>query len=69
MEPTLHDSERVYVNKLTLGARIYTGFNFDSPELKCFRMPGFRDARVGDVVVVNDPYYRCRDSKIGRAHV
>ena len=62
MEPTLHDSERVYVNKLTLGARIYTDFNFDSPELRCFRMPGFRDARVGDIVVVNDPYYRCRDS-------
>lgn len=62
MEPTLHDGERVYVNKLTIGARIYTDFDFDSPELKCFRMPGFRDARVGDVVVVNDPYYRCRDS-------
>lgn len=62
MEPTLHDGERVLVNKLTLGARLYTDFDFDSSELKCFRMPGLREARVGDIVVVNDPYYRCRDS-------
>ncbi|MBE6251053.1 MAG: signal peptidase I [Bacteroidales bacterium] len=62
MEPTLFDGERVCVNKLTLGARIYTDFNFDSPELKCFRMPGLREANVGDIVVINDPYFRCRDS-------
>lgn len=62
MEPTLYDGERVCVNKLTLGARIYTDFNFDSPELKCFRMPGLREANVGDIVVINDPYFRCQDS-------
>ena len=62
MEPTLHDGERVCVNKLKLGARIYKEFDFASPYLECFRMPGFRKVQVGDVVVINDPYSRCNDS-------
>ena len=62
MEPTLHDGERVYVNKLKAGARIYTDFDFENPHLNSFRLPGFRDVRVGDVVVINDPYFRCKDS-------
>ena len=57
MEPTLHTGEGVWVNKLLMGARIYTKFDFeDSPELHCFRMPGLRKLRVGDVAVFNYPY-------------
>ena len=37
MLPTLSDGKRVYVNKLLMGARIYTKYDFDSPELGCFR--------------------------------
>lgn len=62
MEPALHDGERVYVNKLKAGARIYTDLDFESPHLRSFRLPGFRDVRVGDIVVINDPYFRCKDS-------
>ena len=56
MEPTLHTGEGVWVNKLLMGARIYTKFNFDGPDLNCFRMPGLRKLRVGDVAVFNYPY-------------
>ncbi|MBR1578143.1 MAG: signal peptidase I [Bacteroidales bacterium] len=57
MEPTLHTGEGVWVNKLLMGARIYTKFDFeDSPELHCFRMPGLRKLRVGDIAVFNYPY-------------
>ena len=56
MEPTLHTGEGVWVNKLLMGARIYTKFNFDGPDLHCFRMPGLRKLRVGDVAVFNYPY-------------
>lgn len=62
MEPTLHDGERIFVNKLLMGARIYIDYDFSSPELKCFRMPGLRKVRPGDVVVFNYPYARSRDS-------
>ena len=30
MEPTLHTGEGVWVNKLLMGARIYTKFDFDN---------------------------------------
>ena len=63
MEPTLHTGEGVWVNKLLMGARIYTKFDFeDSPELHCFRMPGLRKLRVGDVAVFNYPYGRGGDT-------
>ena len=63
MEPTLHTGEGVWVNKLLMGARIYTKFDFDdSPELHCFRMPGLRKLRVGDVAIFNYPYGRSGDT-------
>lgn len=58
MLPTLSDGKRVYVNKLLMGARIYTKYDFDSPELGCFRMPGLRGIEVGDIAVFNYPYAR-----------
>ena len=62
MEPTLHTGEGVWVNKLLMGARIYTKFIFDGPDLHCFRMPGLRKLRVGDVAVFNYPYGRGGDT-------
>lgn len=56
MSPTFHTGEGVYVNKLLMGARIYTKFDFDCPELHCFRMPGLRKLRRGDVAIFNYPY-------------
>ena len=51
MEPTLHQGERVWVNKLIMGPRIYTCFDFSHDTLACFRLPGFRSPRVGDIAV------------------
>lgn len=56
MRPTLRNGERVMVNKLLFGARIYTKFNFKSTELESFRMPGLRDIRPGDILIFNSPY-------------
>lgn len=56
MRPTLRNGERVMVNKLLFGARIYTRFNFRDPELESFRMPGLRDIRPGDILIFNSPY-------------
>lgn len=62
MEPVLHSGERVWVNKLKLGARIYTDYDFSKPELSCFRLPGFSKIKAGDLVVANYPYARSKDT-------
>ena len=56
MRPTLVPGDKVWVNKLLFGSRIYTSFKFDdhSP-LKCFRMPGIRKIHSGDVICFNYP--------------
>lgn len=56
MCPTLVPGDKVWVNKLLFGARIYTSFNFDDhAPLKCFRMPGIRKIRPDDVICFNYP--------------
>ena len=56
MSPTLVPGDKVWVNKLLYGARIYKSFDFeDHAPLKCFRMPGLRKIRPGDVVCFNYP--------------
>ena len=56
MRPTLVPGDRVWVNKLLFGGRIYTSYNFDDhAPLKCFRMPGIRKIRPGDVICFNYP--------------
>lgn len=56
MIPTLVPGDKVWVNKLLFGGRIYTSFDFeDHAPLKCFRMPGFRKIRPGDVICFNAP--------------
>ena len=57
MSPTLEPGDKVWVNKLLYGARIYKSFDFeDHAPLKCFRMPGLRKIRPGDVVCFNYPF-------------
>lgn len=56
MEPTLNPGDKIWVNKLVYGARIYKSFNFeDHAPLKCFRMPGIRKIKPGDVICFNFP--------------
>ena len=56
MYPTLKPGEKVVVNKLKMGARIYTDlhFNPEGQELKAFRMKGFSGVRHNDIVVFNE---------------
>ena len=57
MAPTLVAGDKVWVNKLLLGGRIYKSFDFDEhAPLKCFRMPGLREVRYGDVICFNYPH-------------
>ena len=57
MCPTLQPGDKVITNKLTLGGRIYTDFDFDlaGQELKSFRLKGLRRIRHNDIVVFNFP--------------
>lgn len=56
MQPTLVPGDKVWVNKMIFGGRIYTSFNFDDyAPLKCFRMPGLRKIKPGDVICFNYP--------------
>ncbi|MBO4560651.1 MAG: signal peptidase I [Bacteroidaceae bacterium] len=56
MQPTLVPGDKIWVNKMLIGARIYKSLDFeDHAPLKCFRMPGIRDIRPGDVICFNNP--------------
>lgn len=57
MEPTLTPGDRVWVNKLLFGGRIYKSFDFERGDsLECFRMKGLRKVLPGDVICFNFPY-------------
>lgn len=63
MIPTLLPGDRVVVNKMIVGARIYTDLDFN-PEggvLKAFRTRGWRKVMPNDIVVFNFPHH---DGKI-----
>ena len=56
MEPTLVPGDKVWVNKMLYGARIYKSLNFeDHVPLNCFRLPGLRKIHPGDVICFNAP--------------
>ena len=56
MQPTLVPGDKIWVNKMLVGARIYKSLDFeDHAPLKCFRMPGIRNIRPGDVICFNNP--------------
>ena len=59
MYPTLIPGDRIMVNKLYQGARLYSSFDFsDHAPMESLRMPGFRKIHPGDIVVFNEvhPY-------------
>ena len=62
MEPEFHTGEKVWVNKLKMGPRIYTDYDFSKPTLSSFRLPGFSRLKAGDIVIVNYPYARSEDT-------
>lgn len=60
MAPTLNEGDKIVVNKLLMGARIYTDFNFDADgvALQSFRTKGLRSPMHNDIVVFNRPYHK-----------
>ncbi len=57
MLPSFAPGDRIHVNKLLFGARIYRNLDFSGPcAPDCFRLPGWRSIRPGDVVVFNYPF-------------
>ena len=63
MWPTLNPGDKVIVNKLLMGPRIYTNLHFvpTGQELESWRLRGFRPLRHNDIVVFNFPHH---DNKI-----
>ncbi len=56
MTPTFEQGQGVWVRKYLMGPRIYKRFKFKEGEpLRCFRLPGFRRLRAGDIAVFNSP--------------
>ena len=56
MTPTIIPGDKIWVNKLIFGARIYKNFDFFSGKpMESFRVWGWRKIRRGDVVVFNAP--------------
>lgn len=63
MCPTLNPGDKVIVNKLLMGPRIYKDLHFvpTGQELKSWRLKGLRSPRRNDIVVFNFPHH---DNKI-----
>lgn len=59
MYPTLKSGDKVIVNKLLMGARIYKNFEFskEGQKLESFRLKGIRRVKHNDIVVFNIPVY------------
>ena len=57
MEPAVLAGDYIFVNKLTLDARVYKNFNFrNGGKVETKRLWGWRDIRRNDVLVFNFPY-------------
>lgn len=59
MYPTIVHGDKVWVNKLLMGARIYRHFTFysEGQKLESWRMKGLRVLRHNDIVVFNYPHH------------
>lgn len=57
MVPTLKPGNRIYVNKLLMGARLYQDLHFDKSgiNLKAIRTNGLKELQHNDIVVFNVP--------------
>lgn len=57
MEPALVDGDRILVNKMIKGARLFDVFSaLDNEEVAIYRMPGVGEFERGDILVFNFPY-------------
>ena len=61
MNPTIINGDKVLVNKLIFGARIYKNLDFmEGDSLEIWRVKGFRAIRHNDLLVFNYPYEKNR---------
>ncbi|MDY7251907.1 signal peptidase I [Bacteroides sp. A1-P5] len=57
MEPALKDGDRILVNKMMKGARLFNVFAaLDNEDVKIHRMPGWGNFKRNDILVFNFPY-------------
>lgn len=57
MEPALKDGDRILVNKLIKGARLFNVFSaLNNEEVAIYRMPSLGSLKRNDVLVFNFPY-------------
>lgn len=57
MKPVLKDGDRILVNKMIKGARLFNVFSaLDKKEITIYRIPGFGDFKRNDILVFNFPY-------------
>ena len=57
MEPALKDGDRILVNKMIKGARLFNVFAaLDNKDVTIFRIPGLGSFKRNDVLVFNFPY-------------
>ena len=65
MTPTIVPGDKIWVNKLIFGARIYKNLDFiEGKPLESFRVKGWRKIRQGDVVVFNAPIQKSDSDSI-----
>lgn len=66
MWPALKPGDKVVVNKLLMGGRIYKDFDFDlnGQELRSWRLNGLRTVQYNDICVFNFPHHRDKMSFI-----
>ena len=57
MEPALKDGDRILVNKMIRGARLFDVFAaLDNEDVTIHRMPGWGSFKRNDILVFNFPY-------------
>ena len=65
MEPVLKDGDRILVNKMIKGARLFNVFAaLDNEDFTIHRMPGWGNFKRNDILVFNFPYQQNRWDRI-----
>lgn len=61
MEPALRDGDRILVNKMIKGARLFNVFSaLNNEDVAIHRMPGLGNLKRNDILVFNFPYQKNR---------
>lgn len=65
MEPALYAGDKILVNKVLMGARLFNVFDtLKNKQVDIHRLPGVRNVKRNDIVVFNFPYMKGRKDSI-----